>query len=146
MPIGTRRKGQAWQPVEILIPTELALRVETQHQLYDRFHGRTVFGARAQLLTTLIQMWLKDPEQQAADIPRFAPAIRRSGNKTAWRLSLPKDLMVELKARPEFTQWGAFSRFATLMFERWVAISEARLMQAPSPTPKATLETEANVD
>lgn len=129
MPIGTRRKGLQVERVLLLLPTSLTIRLEVLPGLYDRFHQNTIFGARAQLLTSLISDWIKDPSEE--DLLEVIVPRRRPGPKTQWLLRIPTTLDTQVKALPGFTRsFGAYSRLATLLFTRWVEIQEAKIVAA----------------
>ena len=59
--LGTRRKGKS-ESFEVSLPVNLKDRFESL--LFDRYKGKPVFGARSQIITSLVERWVTEREQE----------------------------------------------------------------------------------
>lgn len=127
MAIGTRRKGLDVEYLIILIPSTLAIRVEVRPALYDRFHQKTIFGSRGQLITDLLLQWLAGP---MSELPQVLKPVRRAGSKQRWTVAIPKHVHDRLDELGILGSFGASSRLLTFLLENWVLEQEAKSLEA----------------
>ncbi len=127
MAIGTRRKGLDVEYLIILIPSTLAIRVEVRPSLYDRFHQKTIFGSRGQLITDLLLQWTSGP---MSDLKEILKPKRRPGSKQRWTVAIPKHLHDRLEELGLLSSFGAPSRLLTSLLETWVTEQERLSLEA----------------
>jgi|RhiMethySRZTD1v2_1073278.scaffolds.fasta_scaffold1589614_2 hypothetical protein len=70
--IGTRRKGVDVQRWSVYIPVDLALRFETLNM--DTSKHKPIFGTKSQIITQLLEDYVKGVESALAETVTLQPA------------------------------------------------------------------------